>query len=313
MNQDFPPRKGSIVWDEQGCYRGLNWSDFCREVRAAPGGLGVAAGDFQELLEYRPAPYREKTLTLREAATELLAGATSDEDFRLLAKICGILVQEDRYLEACWLLARMRNPAEALDAERVAHVLNHLYTEARTQLRVVLLGLDGFVESHDPLVKSLDVVSATGLLRQEILTMMKAPKVFISYAKEDRSRVQRLYDSLATQGFNVWLDEERLVPGDEWEPEIEKAIETADFAIPCLSTSSVSKIGFVQAELRRLLKRQEHHPSGSAFVIPVRLDKCDVPREFKRYQWLDLFPDFDEGLGRLSLAVRSQWAKRHDA
>jgi hypothetical protein len=312
MNEEFPPRQGSIVWDNQGHYRGLTWEDFCREVRATAGGLGVAARDFVELLEYRPSPYRDKTWTLREAATELLADAVTDEDLRFLAKVCVVLVQMDRYLEACWLLVRLRTSTGTLDAERVARVLNHLHNQGGSQLRLVLLGLGGFVESYDPLVKTMDVVAATGLLGREVLAMMRAPRIFICYATEDQDKVQRLHDSLIAAGFSPWLDRERLVAGDEWKPEIESAIDDADFAVPCLSRSSLRKIGFFQVELRRLLNRQEHHPPRMAFVLPVRLEPCEVPSDFRRYQWLDLFPQFEEGLEQLTAAVRSQWARRND-
>ncbi|MEK7407591.1 MAG: toll/interleukin-1 receptor domain-containing protein, partial [Acidobacteriota bacterium] len=303
----------SIVWDEQGRYRQLAWPQFRTEVQATPGGIGVAAADLMELVEYRPAPFREKTWVLREAATELLSGATQDEDFRLLARICAVLVLQDRYLDACWVLVRLTGEQDTLDAHRVASVLNHLYTEGKSQLWMVLFGLAGFAETIEPLSKTLDIITATGLLRPGVIAMITAPKVFISYAKEDRITVRRVYEALEKGGFSVWLDEERLLAGDQWEPEIDKAIEAAHFAIPCLSASSVTKVGFFQAELKRLLRRQELHPSGAAFVIPIRLDDCEVPREFGKYQWLDLFPDMEHAMKRLSDAIRAQWARRKGA
>jgi hypothetical protein len=309
-DDEFPPRRSSIIWDDSGRYRQLSWREFRAESESTPGGLGVAAGDLLELVEYRPAPFREKTWTLRKAATELLSTAREDDDFRLLAKICAVLVLQDRYLDACWLLVRMRSKDDGLDAHRVAAVLNHLYEEGRSQLGMVLFGLNGFAETLEPTTKTVDEISATGLLDAGVLAMITGPKVFISYAKEDRALARRVHQALEEGGISSWLDEVRLVPGDEWEPEIDKAIESADFAVPCLSFTSVAKVGFFQAELKRLMRRQEFQPSGAAFVIPVRLEDCYVPKEFRKYQWLDLFPVVESGVEQLCSAVRAQWLRK---
>jgi uncharacterized protein YfeS len=53
--------------------------------------------------------------------------------------------------------------------------------------------------------------------------------------------------------MDPWLDEERLLPGQDWNLEIEKAVEASDAVIVCVSSTSVAKAGYVQKELRRVL------------------------------------------------------------
>jgi hypothetical protein len=314
-SEDFPSRRNSIVW-EGDHFRSLDWSEFRREVETTPGGIGLAATDFQEMLEYHPAPLRDKTWVLRAAATELLAGATTEDDFRLLARICVILTAQGRYLDAAWLIVRIRTPQDQLDVSRAAGVLNALFLEGSSQLRHVLFGLSGFAESFEPAVATLDLLVSSGLLDPRVVataerkgrTMKKV--VFISYAREDAHEAKLIHDALTSAGFDPWMDQAGITAGDDWRLEIEKAQERADFGIICLSRRSIVKIGFFQVELRRLIERQEYHPKGRAFLIPVRLDSCSVPHELRHIHYLDLFPNQQAALASLVAALQAQGGKQ---
>jgi len=55
--------------------------------------------------------------------------------------------------------------------------------------------------------------------------------VFISYAKEDSDAARRIYNDLRVAGLNPWLDKESLLPGQNWEIEIRKAIKSSRYFI----------------------------------------------------------------------------------
>lgn len=115
--------------------------------------------------------------------------------------------------------------------------------------------------------------------------------VFLCHAKEDKPTVRELYRQLTAEGWmDVWLDEENLFPGQEWDMEIEKAVEAADVVVVCLSSHSVDKEGYVQKELRFVLNIADEKPEGTIFVVPVRLDECQVPRRIRAWQYVDYFP-----------------------
>lgn len=115
--------------------------------------------------------------------------------------------------------------------------------------------------------------------------------VFLCHAKEDKPTVRELYRQLTAEGWmDVWLDEENLFPGQEWDMEIEKAVEAADVVIVCLSSFSVSKEGYVQKEIRFVLNIADEKPEGTIFVVPLRLDDCQVPRRIRAWQYVDYFP-----------------------
>lgn len=127
-------------------------------------------------------------------------------------------------------------------------------------------------------------------------------RIFISYAKEDFLEAYAIYEILTANSYQPWIDKEMLLPGQDWDLEIEKAIEDCDFFLACLSGNSVTKEGYVQKELKRGLDFLDRKPEGSIYLIPVRLNKCNVPKRFEKLQWLDFFED--TGADSLLKAIR---------
>jgi formylglycine-generating enzyme required for sulfatase activity len=114
-------------------------------------------------------------------------------------------------------------------------------------------------------------------------------RIFLCHATEDKAQVRAVYQQLKALGFAPWLDEVDILPGQDWDYEIEQALETADFVLVFLSTRSVEKVGYVQREFRRALYHAEEMPEGFIHTIPVKLDDCTVPRRFSRHQWANLY------------------------
>ncbi len=122
---------------------------------------------------------------------------------------------------------------------------------------------------------------------------MREPKlkVFLCHSSNDKPTVRELYRQLTAEGWmDVWLDEQKILPGQEWDVEIEKAVEQSDVVVACLSAHSVDKEGYVQKELRFVLNIADEKPEGTIFVVPLRLDDCQVPRRLRAWQWVDYFP-----------------------
>jgi len=114
-------------------------------------------------------------------------------------------------------------------------------------------------------------------------------RLFISYAHVDRNTVQKVYRFLRDKKIEVWLDDENLIAGQDWRTEIEKALYSSDAVIVCLSKISVAKEGFVQKEFKFALDKALEMPEGRIFLIPIRLEECEVPLSLNRYQWVDFF------------------------
>ncbi len=115
--------------------------------------------------------------------------------------------------------------------------------------------------------------------------------VFISYAREDIPYANNLYNALRNRRHKPWMDKRDLIAGQEWETEIRKAIEKADYFIALMSSKSVTKRGFVQKEIRFALDVLGEIPPGRIYSIPVRLEPCDVPDIIKHLHWVDIHDD----------------------
>jgi hypothetical protein len=126
-------------------------------------------------------------------------------------------------------------------------------------------------------------------------------RVFLCHSSGDKPAVRELYRQLREEGFDPWLDEKNILPGKDWEDEIVTAVQSADLVIVCLSKGSVAKTGFIQREIRMVLDLAEEQPEGKIFLIPARLEECDVPRRLARRQWVDLFDR--DGYNRLLSAM----------
>ena len=130
--------------------------------------------------------------------------------------------------------------------------------------------------------------------------------VFLCHASQDSPVVDHLYNRLLAEDWiDPWLDREKLLPGQDWNMEIEKAVETADAVIVCLSNNSITKTGYVQKELRFVLDIADEKPDEEIFVIPIRLDECPIPRQLKKWQYIDYFPlkQGSQSFGRLLQAL----------
>jgi hypothetical protein len=123
------------------------------------------------------------------------------------------------------------------------------------------------------------------------LELERAPQVFFSYARLDADRVQPLYQKLAWAGFKPWMDTKDILPGEDWHRAIDIAIRKSDFFVAMLSRNSVSRRGIIQTEFRNAFGKAQEMLDSDIYVIPVRLEQCDLPDSFSKLQAVDLFQD----------------------
>jgi hypothetical protein len=136
---------------------------------------------------------------------------------------------------------------------------------------------------------------------------------FVSYVREDADEVGKLVSVLQAASIPVWKDTENLWPGQDWMQVITEAIEDGSLAfIACFSTSSAQKAKtYMNAELRLAVDQIRLMKPGRVWLLPVRLDDCDLPhfdlggnRTLGSLQRIDLFgPNREANLGRLISAV----------
>ncbi len=115
---------------------------------------------------------------------------------------------------------------------------------------------------------------------------MSKNDVFISYANEDFSTAEKIFNALKHSGFKPWMDKKNLRPGQRWDSAIRSALRKADFVIVLLSNTSVSKQGYIQREFKLALDFCEEKADDDIYIIPVKLDNCVVPDKLVAFQWI---------------------------
>jgi len=137
--------------------------------------------------------------------------------------------------------------------------------------------------------------SEWGELRRETSTEKHAPtprfalKIFICHASEDKPKARDLYRQLIDDGFDAWLDEVNILPGQEWELEIKKAIRESHAFLVLLTNEAVTKTGYIHKEIVQALDYAQKQPEGAIFIIPVKLQDVFIPERLNHLQWVNFF------------------------
>lgn len=119
----------------------------------------------------------------------------------------------------------------------------------------------------------------------------KPPRLFLCHSSADKAAIRKLYKQLRDDGARPWFDEEDLLPGQDWDWAIRRAVRNADCVVVCLSEASVTRAGYVHREIKEALDVADEQPEGAIFVIPARLEECEVPERLRHLHWVDLFSE----------------------
>ncbi len=124
--------------------------------------------------------------------------------------------------------------------------------------------------------------------------------VFLSHNASDKEFVRRLAVDLANDGFEPWLDEAEILPGDSIVEKVNDGLKGAEFLVAVLSPHSVAS-AWVKRELNSTLMTQL---SGKHIVLlPVLLKDCDIPPLLQDVVWADFRGDYAAGYEQLARSI----------
>lgn len=113
-----------------------------------------------------------------------------------------------------------------------------------------------------------------------------AMKVFVCHASEDADTAWAVSCHLLDAGFTVWLDRFCIQPGQDWQYAIQDGVRSSEIVLLLVSSSSVSKTGFLQQELSWVVEQARLRPKGVVYVLPLLLDDTKPPRTIEGLQWV---------------------------
>ncbi len=108
--------------------------------------------------------------------------------------------------------------------------------------------------------------------------------IFLSYAREDRTKCDELFTFLDELGVDVFRDVDRLIGGEHWHDHILQKASASKVFIFLASASSINKSGMIQEELE--VARQKLSRNESFRFLTVRLDECPLQDWMNEWQFI---------------------------
>ena len=103
--------------------------------------------------------------------------------------------------------------------------------------------------------------------------MTESPEVFISYSREDASRVLELAGRLREAGVSLWIDQGGIDSASPWSEQIVNALDSAKVLLLMVSESAVHSHN-VTKEVALVSERKGH-------ILPVHLQRTLIPASLK--------------------------------
>lgn len=142
----------------------------------------------------------------------------------------------------------------------------------------------------------------------------RAPLAFISYASENRDRVEALMVQLQARGINVWQDRQDLRAGDDWNQKLIRVIQKmVDYVIVLQTEEMLSRTeGVFHREIREAQVRQsgmaEFRGEKLRFLIPVQCGGCGILSDLESHHVIDV--DAAGGEDALADSILEDWRNR---
>ena len=131
---------------------------------------------------------------------------------------------------------------------------------------------------------------------------MSLQKIFFSYSRIDGSDFAlKLAIDLKKEGYDVWIDQEDIRAGTEWDLEVEKALETCDCLLYIETAKSVESNNVLDEVYYALEQKKK--------VIPLIVHDSKTPFRLQRIQHIDFEKKYEDGLNQLLSELK---AKKND-
>jgi serine/threonine protein kinase len=137
-------------------------------------------------------------------------------------------------------------------------------------------------------------------------------RIFLCHVIEDQDRIDQLSKQLAGPNVDIWTFGNKFTPGQRWPGIIQKMIRQADIFIACLSNNFINKLSYAHREIEFALQIAKSRPEEQIYIIPLRLDTCDVPEQLRVWQWVDYFDGSEPARLIQTLRERADEVARND-
>lgn len=133
--------------------------------------------------------------------------------------------------------------------------------------------------------------------------------IFISFASQDRKIASTLCKALESRGFECWISDRDILPGENFQIAIVQAIRRAKIMLLVFTGNSNNS--------QEMTKELALASQQKLIVIPLRVEDV-APNdafayEFATRQWIDCFADWEFAMDQLSQRISNAIAVHPDA
>jgi hypothetical protein len=126
-----------------------------------------------------------------------------------------------------------------------------------------------------------------------------AAKAFLSYSRTDAATAEEIVAALAAAGVDFWIDRREVQPGDSFVARMNEGLESCRYVLLLASAASLQS-PWVSREWMAALANRD------IVLIPVRLEKVELPALIRDLVWVDLTGDREAGLGQLIAILKNE-------
>ena len=124
----------------------------------------------------------------------------------------------------------------------------------------------------------------------------EAGTYFLSYSRSDQEFALRLAAFVRSHGISLWVDQLDIRPSEHWDRAIERAVNNCRGIVVILSPRSVASDN-VADEISFAL-------DGGKSVLPVMIERCNLPLRITRMQVIDATADYGKALDQCVAELR---------
>ncbi len=156
----------------------------------------------------------------------------------------------------------------------------------------------------NPEIKIEDLVNQA-VASKEVRHKEQQTKIvaFLSHSSKDKIFIRQLAADLNKANISIWLDEQMIKVGDSIAEKISQGMAESDYFLIALSSNSVES-EWVKRELNNALLTEIEERKVK--VLPLILNKCEVPVLIKDKKCADFSESYRAGLKELLTALKEE-------
>ncbi|MFZ4863982.1 TIR domain-containing protein [Sphingobacterium sp. Mn56C] len=121
-------------------------------------------------------------------------------------------------------------------------------------------------------------------------------RIYLSYSFQDKAKAEFIASHLHNTGFDVISDYRNISSDKYMFDEIRYSLQSSDFVLILLSKSLFESSYFKFEYSKDFFY---HTRQRKVTIIPVLIEKCDIPSDFLEYELFNLTNDFEKGFEKL--------------